>query len=75
MKEYTHLSFEERAKIAELKKNNMSDSGIAKILGRDRTTIYREIKRNSTPPGDREYDTAQKRAMGSSIKGSILDKD
>lgn len=49
-KKYSRLTYEERVKIEALLKAKMSISKIAKELGRDRSSIYREIKR-----GEREH--------------------
>jgi IS30 family transposase len=47
-----HLTFEERGILYRLKQEGRSKTEIAKILGRDRSTIQRELKRNS---GGRGY--------------------
>ena len=49
MKVYKHLSFEERVKIALWQEEGLSAAEIAEELGRDKSTIYREIQRNSDP--------------------------
>lgn len=46
MKQYRHITKPERLEIAILLERGYSDSEIAKVLGRDRSTIYRERKRN-----------------------------
>lgn len=46
MKKYTQLSQEERYTIADLSRRRYSDSQIAKAIGRHRSTIGRERKRN-----------------------------
>lgn len=48
-KEYKHLSEEDRDKIHLLLQAGASLSKIARGLGRDRSTIYREICRNASP--------------------------
>ena len=48
MKAYKHLALTERYQILALLKSNESIISIAKTLGRDPTTIRREIKRGST---------------------------
>lgn len=48
MKQYTHLSLEERQNIFLLKKDWKNPAEIARILRRDSSTISREIARNST---------------------------
>ena len=47
MNRYKQLTLEERYIIYSLKKEGFSQSAIAKNLRRDRTTIWREVKRNS----------------------------
>src|ERR1700726_2376908 len=44
---YTHLTENERVVISDLKIRNVSLREIARCLGRDHTSIGREIKRNS----------------------------
>ena len=46
---YKHLSSEERDKIAFLRAQGKSISDIAEIIGRNKATISREIKRNQSP--------------------------
>lgn len=49
---YEHLSSAERERIAILLAAGHSKAGIAKALGRSRSTIVRELERNSLPGGD-----------------------
>ena len=51
MSEYDHLKSEERDRIAELKANGLGVNAIARDLGRDKSTISRELKRNSQGSG------------------------
>ena len=46
-----HLSFEEREEIALLKARNMSVRAIAREVGRDPSTISRELRRNASTRG------------------------
>lgn len=48
---YTHLTQEERYQIHALKRQNISLTRIAAELGRDRSTISRELKRNTSLNG------------------------
>jgi len=48
-KQYNHLSSEERDKIAYLRARGKSISNIAKIIGRNRSTVSRELRRNKSP--------------------------
>jgi len=44
---YTHLTLEERRKLAQWRYAGIGVAEIADLLGRNRTTIYRELKRNA----------------------------
>lgn len=55
MNKYTQLTSEERYTIASLKNQGFSYSEIANILGRHRSTIYRELARNSCWVTDGAY--------------------
>jgi len=46
MKSYEQLSLSERCTLAELRAQGVGSKAIAKTMGRDRTTIWREVKRN-----------------------------
>ena len=59
-KGYRHLTYEERCQIEALKKSGLSIGLIAKQMGRDRTTIYREIRRNSGKRGYRHKQAQEK---------------
>ena len=48
----SHLTFRERQFLYRLKKRGKSNAEIAELMGRDRSTIYRELNRNS---GQRGY--------------------
>ncbi len=49
---YNHLSSEERDKIAVLRAQGNSLNNIAKMINRNKSTISRELKRNSSPTYD-----------------------
>ena len=51
MKSYNHFTTEERICLEELLNFGKSVAEIAEILGRNRSTIYREIKRNQNQQG------------------------
>lgn len=59
---YRQLSEAERIRISALKQTGMTCPQIAKALGRNRTTIYREIKRNHCTDGRYRVIKAQARA-------------
>ena len=50
---YTHLTSEERYHISALRKTGLSYAGIARTIGRDKSTISREINRNTGKRGYR----------------------
>lgn len=51
MKKYHHLTQEQRYTISVCLKEKMSKEHIAKLIGVDKSTIYREIKRNKNSNG------------------------
>jgi len=69
-KQYTQLGQKERDRIYLLKKQGMSNSDIAKQIGRDKSTIGRELRRNKHLKV-KEYlpDTAQRKADKRKIQG------
>ncbi len=50
---YHQLTERERYTIAKMRMQHFSIAEIARVLGRHRSTIHREVKRNSTQMGDR----------------------
>jgi transposase, IS30 family len=58
LKSYSQLTYEERMRISLLLQEGKTAAQIAKILHRDRSTIYRELSRNSVTTGY-FYATAQ----------------
>lgn len=75
MTRYKHLSYEEREKIAQLRQSQTPISEIAEKLGRNKSTISRELRRNQAPPGCYWPDTAQILSLDRKIRGCILDKN
>jgi len=57
---YKHLSREERYTISILRRKGESNAFIASTLGRNISTIKRELKRNASPSGGYSYNLAQK---------------
>ncbi|BDY12693.1 IS30 family transposase [Hydrogenimonas cancrithermarum] len=49
---YTQLTLKERYQIEALKKEGLSQSAIARHIGVHRSTVCRELKRNSSPGGE-----------------------
>lgn len=75
MKKYHHLTPVEREQISMLKQSKSSIMQIALALGRPKSTISRELKRNQSPPGQYWPDTAQTLALSRRRRGSRLDRD
>ena len=65
-----HLTHEERSTIASLKRNNCSNAEIAAMTDRHRTTVWRELKRNSNPSGTYTAPAASKAAAGRAAQAS-----
>src|SRR5215207_7920828 len=62
---YRQLSPEERYMLAALRRQGLNQAEIARSLGRHRSTVCRELRRNSTRAGGRyRASTAQERANG-----------
>ena len=51
MSNYTHLSPSERDQIAELKAQGFGPTAISRAIGRDKSTVSRELRRNSHQDG------------------------
>ena len=73
MRSYTQLSYEERTKIAHLKLSSLSIEKIALEIGRSKSTISRELRRNQAPPGEYWPDTAHAKALQRCKRGTRLD--
>lgn len=61
---YHQLTYEERYMIARLRVQQLSIPKIALALGRDRSTIWREVNRNKTNAGKYEVQRAQEKTNG-----------
>ncbi len=46
-----HLTRDERCRIGALKESGLSDGAIAARLGRDRSSVWRELRRNGGDSG------------------------
>jgi IS30 family transposase len=75
MGSYRQLKYEEREKLAELWQSKSSITQIAKALGRCKSTISREVRRNQAPPGQYWPDTAQKLTLKRRQRQCRLDRD
>lgn len=74
MKNYTQLSLEERRRFNAFLDMNYSISEISRRLGRHRSTLYRELKRNQT---DNTYraTTAQQQALSRKQRPCFIQKN
>ncbi len=70
---YSQLTLEERCRLCGMMEMGLSKAEIARRLGRDRLTVYREIGRNRCVDGYRP-DSAERRAgrAGSGVRGSRI---
>jgi len=75
MRHYQQLSLDERVKLAQLRQSEASITEIALALGRNRSTVYRELKRNEAPPGAYWPDSAEQLARQRRLRGHRLDRD
>lgn len=75
MRDYRQITYEERVKLTQLMRSELSITQIALMMGRNRSTIYRELKRNEAPPGEYWPDTAHQMTLKRRHRGSILDRD
>jgi len=74
MRNYTHLSPEERALISHYHDNGISLRSISRLIGRNPSSISRELKRNSNVLNYKP-DTAHKRYLARRTRPCALDKD
>ncbi|MFN7662888.1 MAG: helix-turn-helix domain-containing protein [Alphaproteobacteria bacterium] len=63
MRRYRQIKKEERTKMAEMRQSKSSITEIATSLGRSKSTIYREFRRNAAPRGQYWPDTAERLAL------------
>ena len=75
MKDYKQIKYEERVKLAQLRRSESSITEIASAMGRSKATIYRELRRNEAPPGEYWPDTAQNMTLRRRKRGNLLDRD
>lgn len=74
MRKYTHLSQEERILIGHYQEKGMSGSQIGRLLGRHKTTVSRELKRNSNQVSYNPQ-TALNRYLVRRKRPCLLDRD
>lgn len=75
MGSYVQLRYEEREKIAQLWQSKASLGQIAEALGRCKSTVSRELKRNQAPPGQYWPDSAQSKALGRRRRLCLIDRN
>lgn len=75
MRSYKQFTYEERVKLAQLRLSEPSIAQIASVMGRSRSTIYREFKRNEAPPGEYWPDTAHGFTQARRKRGNVIDRD
>lgn len=75
MGSYVQLRYEEREKMAQLWQSKYSITEIAKALGRSKSTISRELRRNQAPPGQYWPDTAQRLTLKRRQRSCRIDQD
>lgn len=83
---YTHLTFEQRYTIGCMLKENHTKKAISKAIGVAESTLYRELKRNSTPKrrycakyaqmlaDERSKEGHVKKHFNKSMQGYIIEK-
>ncbi len=71
---YHHLTHGERCQIYALRKSGLSDLAIARQIGRDRTTVWREIRRNGGGRGYRHRQAQGKASARRSAASSVARK-
>lgn len=74
MKKYTHLTEEERVLISHYHDNGISIGEIGRKLGRNKSSISREIRRNSNT-NEYKPDTAKHRYLSRRQRARRIDKD
>jgi len=72
MRIYKQLNHSERVKISVLKQSGASITMIGEQLGRSKSTISRELRRNAAPPGEYWPDTAHTITLTRRFRGCIL---
>ncbi len=71
---YHHLTHGERCRTCAPRKSGLSDLAIARQLGRDRTTVWREIRRNGGGRGYRHKQAQGKASARRSAASSVAGK-
>ncbi len=67
---HRHLTRDERCRIGALKESGLSDGAVAARLGRDRTSVWRELRRNGGggySPGEAQGRVKARRSAASGV--------
>ena len=75
MNKYTQLTMNEGEKLACLWVSTFSITEIARKMGRNKSTISRELRRNVAPPLQYWPDTAQRKSRARRKRNCIIDKN
>lgn len=75
MSKYTHLKIEDREKITRMHLLKESQAKIAMALGKSKSTISRELRRNRTKSNEYWPDIAQSKSKERRRRGMRLDRD
>jgi transposase, IS30 family len=67
---YRHITPDQRNELSALKRTKIKQKEIAQVLGKNRTTIYRELKRNKNDDGKYEARTAKLKTRERRIKAN-----
>jgi IS30 family transposase len=67
---YKHITPDQRNELSALKRTKIKQKEIAQILGKDRTTIYRESMRNKNKDGKYDARTAKEKTKERRIKSN-----
>ena len=65
---YKHITPDQRNELSALKRTKIKQKEIAQILGKNRTTIYRELKRNKNKDGKYDARIAKQKTKERRIK-------
>lgn len=72
---YTHMTFEEREQIAVWRLEGLSQSEMARRLGRSQSAISRELSRNSLPSGGYKPSFAEGAYLARREREALIEKD
>jgi transposase, IS30 family len=67
---YKHITPDQRNELSALKRTKIKQKEIAQVLGKNRTTIYRELKRNKNENGKYEAKVAKQKTKERRVKSN-----